>query len=130
MQDVAANIIPIGPTEDAASDEGAIILVTTAEGVEADESATAIGELAAFIPTAVGEDGGANDALVVMRKPWLSYFFTAVGVPRLLVTRIGKPCSLKDVTTLDPPAAGESCGESPSDEVRETGGNVTWTFTY
>ena len=124
-QEVIANMMPYLSNVAAASDEGVTTFVTTAAVVVADDSTSAIGELAAFSTTAVGEDRDAREALVVMRKPWLSYCFGAVASPGVTVTSTGKPCWSNDVTTSDPPAAGESCGESPGDEVGETGGDVT-----
>ena len=109
----------------AASDVLVTIFVTTAEVVVGDDCACAIGVLAAFSRTAVGEDRGAREGLVVMRKPWLSYCFGAVASPGVTVTSTGKPCWSNDVTTSDPPAAGESCGEPSGDEVGKTGGGVT-----
>ena len=47
------------------------VLVTTGEE-DADDSAAATGELAAFSARAVGEARDARAAPVVMRKPWLS----------------------------------------------------------
>ena len=46
------------------------VLVTSGE--DADDSAAATGELAAFSARAVDEARDARAALVVMRKPWLS----------------------------------------------------------
>ena len=124
-QRVIAAMVPYLPNVAAASDEGVTTFVITAEVVVRDDSASATGELAAFSTTAVGEDRDARGALVVMRKPWLSYRFGAVTSPGVTVTSTGKPCWSNDVTTSDPPAAGEPCGESPGDEVGETGGDVT-----
>ena len=125
MQEMIANRVPYLSNVVAASDEGVTTFVTTAEVVVRDDSASATGELAAFSTRAVGEDRGAREALVVMRKPWLSYCFGAVASPGVTVTSTGKPCWLNDVTTSDPPAAAEPCGKSPGDEVGETGGDVT-----
>ena len=124
-QEVNANMVPYLSNVAAASDEGVPVLVTTAEVVVGDDSASATGELAAFSTTAVGDERDAREALVVMRKPWLLYCFGAVASPGVTVTSTGKPCWSNDVTTSDPPAAGEPCGESTGDEVGDTGGDVT-----
>ena len=118
-------MVPYLSSVAAAPDVLVTILVTTAEVVVGDVCACATGELAAFSRRAGGEDCGAKEALVVMRKPWLSYCFGAVASPGVTVTTTGKPCWSNDVTTSDPPAAGESCGEPSGDEVGETGGGVT-----
>lgn len=87
-----ANMVPYLSNVAAAWDEGVTILVTTAEVFVRDDSASAAGELAAFSTTAVGGDRDARGALVVMRKPWLSYCFGAVASPGVTVTSTGKPC--------------------------------------
>ena len=61
--------MPYFSTGAAAPDVLFTIFVTTAEVVVADDCACATGVLAAFSRIAVGEDRGAREALVVMRKP-------------------------------------------------------------
>lgn len=124
-QETISNMLPYLSNVAATPDVLVTTFVTTAEVVVGDDCACATGELAAFSTTAVGEGRGAKEALVVTRKPWLSYCFGPVASPGVTVTSTGKPCWSYDVTTSDPPAAGESCGEAPGNEVGETGGDVT-----
>ena len=126
MQEAIANMVPYLSSVAAAPDVLVTTFVTTAEVVVDDDCACAKGELAAFSTIAVGEDRGARAALVVMRKPWLSYCFGAAASPGVAVTSTGKPCWLNEVTTSAPPAAGESCGEPCGDEVGETSAGETY----
>lgn len=92
MQEVTANMMPYLSNVAAAPDVLVTTFVTTAELVAGDDCACAKGELAAFSTRAVGEDRGASEALVVMRKPWLLYCFGAAVSPGVTVTSTGKPC--------------------------------------